>query len=336
MTDAQFDVVGACGPRLYFSRVPQAQLSHAYLFTGPSGIGKKWFARELARARLCENASDSVLGYCGTCSSCRLFGESSTRHPDFFEHCGEIKIGDSDAAIGFHDSHELTSRDLVRQLNLRSYSGGMRILLLGDVEFSTMHAANALLKFFEEPPAGVLVILTSSTPGRIIPTIRSRMVELSFAALTREEIVGALRKRGLDEQRSADAAALAQGSLARAISLVDEGEESLRASVTRWFFAAAANDVSEENWATRETLDEGIEIVRLLARDWVALSTVGGQSAMGTADARDRLRTLPVLSSANAVCLLGRLDDARGVSHSNVSANLVSEMMRMAVVGALR
>ena len=66
---------------------------------------------------------------------------------------------------GFRDSEEPTARDLVRQLSLHAYAGGKRVFVLGDADF-TREAANALLKFFEEPPAGVLLIVTTSALGR--------------------------------------------------------------------------------------------------------------------------------------------------------------------------
>ena len=69
--------------------------------------------------------------------------------------------------MGFYESEDLTSRDIVRLLSLQSYVGGMRVLLLGDVDFASPDAANALLKFLEEPPRGVVLLLTTATPGRI-------------------------------------------------------------------------------------------------------------------------------------------------------------------------
>ena len=112
----------------------------------------------------------------------------------------------------------LTARDLVRQLSMQSYSGGMRVLLLGDIDFATHHAANALLKFFEEPPRGVVLLLTTSTPGRLLTTIRSRLIELRFPTLSQAQVRQILLAMDYDEEQAQLGASLGQGSVTRAIA----------------------------------------------------------------------------------------------------------------------
>ena len=229
MSDLHFDVVNAEGPKTYFSRVTTETIAHGYLFSGPPGVGKKTFARRLAQSLLCEAPKDRVLGYDGTCASCRLFASGSgARHPDFLEHTGVLKIGDADGAMGFYEGEELTARDLVRQLSMQSYSGGMRVLLLGDIDFATHHAANALLKFFEEPPRGVVLILTSATSGRLLTTIRSRLVDIRFSPLSQAHVREVLARMGYDEEHAHLGASLGQGSVTRAVAALGDEEESLR------------------------------------------------------------------------------------------------------------
>ena len=96
----------------------------------------------------------TLLGYCGHCTGCTRVVANT--HPDLYIAHGQLKIGDRDGS-GFHETEETTARDIVRQLSLHSYAGGKRVFILGDADF-TREAANALLKFFEEPPAGVLLI----------------------------------------------------------------------------------------------------------------------------------------------------------------------------------
>ncbi|HTU70989.1 MAG TPA: AAA family ATPase [Candidatus Baltobacteraceae bacterium] len=333
MSALQFDVVGAEGPKTYFGRLHPDQLAHAYLFSGPPGVGKKTFARRLAQSLLCLAPKDGVLGYDGTCASCRLFAGAAVRHPDFLEHVGILKIGDADAAMGFYEGEDLTARDLVRQLSMQSYSGGLRVLLLGDIDFATHHAANALLKFFEEPPRGVVLILTSATAGRLLPTIRSRLIELRFAPLAQAQVRAILQRMGYSEERAALGASLGSGSVTRATAALGDEEETLRAQVADWFFRVARGESPQEGWATRETLDEGLDVIKSLVRDWTALATAGDRAPVICIDYVDSLRGLSSLAPADALAVIGKLDDAQRLARTNVSPAMVSELVRMALTG---
>ena len=337
MSDLHFDVIGAEGPKQYFGRMTPESIAHAYLFSGPPGVGKKTFARRLAQSLLCEAPKATVLGYDGTCTSCRLFqGSENARHPDFIEHAGVLKIGDADAAMGFYEGEELTARDLVRQLSMQSYSGGLRVLLLGDIDFATHHAANALLKFFEEPPRGVVLLLTTPTPGRLLTTIRSRLIELRFPALSHAQVHEILRLMGYDEAQAELGASLGQGSVTRATASLEGEEESLRAQVADWFFKVVAGNSPEEGWATRDTLDEGLEVVKSLVRDWVALTAVGERVPIAAVDYAQELRELPKVDTPVAIGMIAKIDDAQRLARTNVSPNMVSEIVRMALTGQAR
>lgn len=331
----QFDVVGAEGPRTYFERLTRDRLAHGYLFSGPPGVGKKTFGRRLAQSLLCEAPKDGVLGYDGTCASCRLFERADAQHPDFLEHTGVMKIGDQDSASGFYGAEDLSARDLVRQLSMQSYSGGMRVLLLGDIEFATHHAANALLKFFEEPPANVVLILTTPAPGRLLTTIRSRLIEIRFPPLSASQSAEILQRMGYDPNEAELGAALAQGSVTRAVAALGGEEETFRADVASWFFDVIAGSTPEGTWATRDTLDEGLEILKTLVRDWLALQ-VAPNARMSAVDYIDELRRLPQLEAPHALAMLAKIDDAQRLARTNVSPAMVSDLVRMALTNRAR
>jgi DNA polymerase-3 subunit delta' len=335
MSDLAFDVVGAEGPRRYFEALTPATLAHAYLFTGEAGVGKKTFARRLAQSLLCRAPKDGVIGYDGTCASCALFSAQNARHPDFLEHEGALKIGDSDAATSFGDGDDLTARDIVRQLSMQSYSGGLRVLLLGDVDFATHHAPNALLKFFEEPPRGVVLLLTTATPGRLLSTIRSRLIEVRFPLLSRGQLGELLHRMHYSDEDAQLGASLGQGSVTRAVAALDPQEESLRSQVVRWFFEVAAGSPTELSWATRDTLDEGLATIKALVRDWI-VTGVSPALPLIALDRERELRALPPLGQQRAAALLAKLDDAARLARTNVSPAMVSEIVRMALTPATR
>ncbi len=331
MIDGTFDVVGAAGPRALFEHLTPETLSHGYLFTGPAGVGKKTFARSLAQSLLCITPKRTLLGWCGHCSGCTHVAAGT--HPDLLYAEGQLKIGDRDAGGGLRETEEPTARDLVRQLSLHAYAGGKRVFVLGDADF-TREAANALLKFFEEPPAGVLLIVTTSAPGRVLPTIRSRLVEVTFGLLSDAEIVEILSRRGIDASDAQRAASIAGGSVRRALQYLDEGEGAIRDAAVEWFFAAAqGGEADATGWATRPTLEAGLETVRTLARDWIALG-IAGSAPLLAPDQRTRLVALPARDANAFARLLASLSDAERIAHSNVSPMLVADLVRMALAPA--
>lgn len=332
MSELHFDVVGAEGPKRFFGRLTKQTIGHAYLFTGEPGVGKKTFARRLAQSLLCEAPKEHVLGYDGTCASCKLIGKDETRHPDLLESIGALKIGESDEALAFHEADAITSRDLVRQLSLQSYSGGFRVFVLGDIDFASPAAANALLKFFEEPPPRVVLLLTTATPSRLLATIRSRLVEVRFPSLRQSEVVAILREHGYDAKKAQLGAALSQGSVTRALAALSDDDEQLRDQVAEWFFEVVKGETPEEGWASRETLDEGLEIVKTLVRDWIALRSEGNKPGPALAvDYETKLKKLPKIDPAAAVKALTKLGEAQRLARTNVSPQLVSEFVRMSL-----
>ncbi|HKU80795.1 MAG TPA: hypothetical protein VJP76_01400 [Candidatus Tumulicola sp.] len=330
-----FEVIGADGPKRYFGALTKETVAHAYVFSGPAGVGKKTFARRLAQSLLCEGNGPAALGYDGRCASCAMFAASGeTRHPDFVESDGVLRIGEPGTA-GFYDGDDLTSREIVRLFSMQSYVGGMRVLLLGDVRFASAAAANALLKFLEESPRGVVTVMTTAAPGSIIATIASRAIDVRFSPLSKDDLAAVLQASGYSQAQARRGAALGGGSVGKAIAALDAAEESLRAAVARWFLESAAGSVPERTWATRETLDEGLEIVKSLARDWIVAhdARLGSVEALAE-DYAEGVRRLAGPSARRAVELLARLDDAARMAQTNVPPSMVADYVAMALAGA--
>ncbi|MDE2573399.1 MAG: hypothetical protein KGM44_12870, partial [bacterium] len=279
-----------------------------------------------AKSLLCAAPKAGVLGYDGSCPSCRQVDAGT--HPDLFVYAGTVKIGV--AGGGFHESEEMTARDLVHQMSLRSYAGGWRVVILGDVDFATHEAANALLKFLEEPPAQVLVILTSDAPDRLLETIRSRMVEVRFGAVATPDVDAFLRARGIAADQARSAAELAQGDLTRALAIVEGGEfADLRRETITWLEDALRGRAAEAVWVTRENLNSVLREIKRLLRDWLILRLGAGSERALIADETTRLSAWPRRDASAVLSAIAAAGEAQSIAATNVPPAYVMDWLRV-------
>jgi DNA polymerase-3 subunit gamma/tau len=188
------------------------KIAHAYLFSGPRGVGKTSSARILAKALNCAQIKDSEP--CGKCQSCVSITEGSS--VDVFEIDGASN----------------TSVDAVRELRETvkyAPSGGKyRIYIIDEVHMLSTAAFNALLKTLEEPPAHVVFIFATTEPKKIPSTILSRCQHHSFRRITKAEIRDQLKKITDTEKINIMDTALemiakaADGSMRDGLTLLDQ------------------------------------------------------------------------------------------------------------------
>jgi DNA polymerase-3 subunit delta' len=199
----------------------KGRLGHGYLFVGPTGVGKHTFARELARAILCETRSGG-LEACGRCAGCALVDAGT--HPDLF-----LAARPDDAV----DLPIELVRDLIEHLALKPARGGRKVAILDDADDLTPEAANAFLKTLEEPPPGSLLILIGgATPDRQFGTILSRCQTVPFHPLPKEVVAKALTERGVADRTRLDRLVrLAGGSIGQALALDDDSLWAFRAEL---------------------------------------------------------------------------------------------------------
>jgi DNA polymerase-3 subunit delta' len=191
----------------------RGRLAHAYLFTGPPGVGKRLFAEELAKALLCEGRGgpDAPLAACDKCPSCQLIDGGT--HPDFF------LVGRPE------DSNEVpieVMRELCRGFTLRTARGRGKVAVLDDADDLNDASANCFLKTLEEPPPRSLFILVGTSLERQLPTIVSRCQVVRFAPLPEPLVLDLLKQRDdLDAALLPRLARLADGSPGQALALAD-------------------------------------------------------------------------------------------------------------------
>lgn len=204
----------------------RGRLSHFYLLSGPRGSGKHTLADLIAAAMLCREPG----GPCGVCRSCRKVLNHS--HPDY------ITIDDP--------TKKTVPVDLIREARadifVRPNEGDKKIYLFPRAQDMGIPGQNALLKVLEEPPPYGVFLLLTDNPEKLLPTVRSRCVELKLRALP-EELLG--RKLGeefpdAEPERLAAAIARSGGYLGQARELLSG--EGLSQNAKRFAAAFGARD----------------------------------------------------------------------------------------------
>jgi len=190
----------------------EAQNPHiaSYLLTGPVGIGKHTFAREFAKAMLCENPSPA--GACGTCKCCK-YTDAGT-NPDL----KQIFKPEKTVNIKMEDL-----RDATDDIDIRPQFSPRRVWVI-DLDYLQAGGQNLLLKPTEDPPPHAVFILLSSSPSSVIATVKSRALTLEIPKYDREDIrkILDINVPDCDEEKKVYATKFSDGIPGRAINLVTD------------------------------------------------------------------------------------------------------------------
>ncbi len=261
----------------YLKKSVLGHVPQALLFCGPSGVGKKKAALEFAKALNCLDPVARQKGdACGLCAHCKAI-ENGT-YPDvvvadfLYQARLELKKEPGDKNYEEELEKELakqqrikvdTIRDITAKSQQKSAVNGWKVFIVDEAQSMQAEAANALLKFIEEPPQKTVWILLTDKKAAMLKTILSRCQPLQFAPLPQETVQQLLLQINPDVADPALAAKYAQGSLTRAQRAAEALEILQAAPQGPAWPAAAAAALPRTMTAARQDAQAVLDVVTL-------------------------------------------------------------------------
>ena len=269
--------------------------AHAWLITGPEGIGKATLAYRIARFVL---TNDNPVHEHPTL----LFDdEPSTNQASLLIDrnlpvCQQIERGSNpdfrvlEPGMLNPSTGQPTQQIVVAQVRaalevttMTAAAGGWRVIIIDPADSLNVNAANAILKTLEEPPAQTLFLLVSHAPGRLLPTIRSRCRRLDLKPLPEDQVQELLgRFGGVNEERASEIAKLSGGSIGKAIELANGNGMALYEAIHRAASGLPSIDVTSlhalgDLVVKRKNSDtDTFPILATMISDWLAALVLAG------------------------------------------------------------
>ncbi len=302
--------------------VASSRLPHAYMFEGPEGIGKCLMALALTKMLFCANGNS-----CSECPACQKIDHHN--HPDLHS------ISPDGSSIKIEQI-----RALQKELSYRPLEAPYKVCLIDGAEKMNLAAANALLKTLEEPRPQTLLILLTSTPDAVLPTIRSRCQRLPFSRIPKDKLQEVLVEQlNIDDTQAHILATLSEGSFKKALGKDRELYLQRRRDLLKTLAALSAGsvipllDMAQKLAEEKDLLFEILEIMQAFYRDLLLLKH---GSPLDELVNIDMLETLNQVSRKEDVTsLLGKLNaimTSRRHLERNVNRQLAMEVLLLRLV----
>jgi DNA polymerase-3 subunit delta' len=297
---------------------------HAYLFTGPPGLGRRTLALRFARALNCQNPPAPGL-YCGTCRDCKQI--AAMQHPD-------LAILQAETEGGSLKVDQI--REVQRMLSLKSYQARYRVALFLRFHEATENAANALLKTLEEAPAHVILLLTADSAEQLLPTIVSRCEVLRMRPPATDVVIAALQSHGAEADTARLLAHVSGGRPGYALRLLETPSllEARNGQLDDLFVMLGSTRAKKFSYAEKLAKDKDNARQTLLTwlslwRD-VFLQASGAKTPPANIDYSRKVEAIAgQINLAEARRIVADLEQAVGRLEASVNARLLLEVVLM-------
>ncbi len=320
----------------------------ALLFVGEEGIGKKLFALELAKASNC--LTRSGLEACDRCSACLRISRSTfppySNDDDNRERIIWSEHLDVAMARAFKQLIRVgPMREIEREANFRPYEGVARWFIIEDAHRMNDASSNALLKTLEEPPPATHLILITSQPAALLPTIRSRCQTIRFSPIAAAEIEKLLiEEKGMPAADARLLAKTARGSIGRALAADIEAYRERRESMLAVLKALVQTGdrvrllrSAEELGAARnrDEYEQRLDALETLIRDAWALGLGRPETSIVNSDLLDELQRIAApLRSKQAQSWLSAIEELRAALAVNINRRVATDALFLAMAAA--
>jgi DNA polymerase-3 subunit delta' len=336
-----------------------ARPSHAYLFSGPRGVGKSLVAQGLVHSLVCERTPGEnfcctpercpIRAGVGTTESTRVREKGAGKTCACCSACVQTALGVHPDVAHVEKAENRTDvlieqlRNMMAQLSLKPSRAPMRLAILDDAETLNVPGQNALLKTLEEPPGHAIVFVVTASERALIDTIRSRLRPVRFPPLTTaevEEIVVAQRK--VDKQRAHAIARLARGSAARGLALVEGDEPPLKELLEALGRAkridfAGANVLAQEHFGNREEAADNFELMARMLEEIICAKLLGDDFTATSPDDAPLIKQLATSYTVEGLmaCVLAAVR-AHGAVEAMANCRVQAEQLWMTIGRAAR
>jgi DNA polymerase-3 subunit delta' len=322
----RFDLIqGQDGPISILNKALQSgRVPTAYLFTGPPGCGRMTTALATAASLNCASGPPS----CGICPSCRLYAAGN--HPDL--HLIAPVQGKRIIVI------EQVREQILGRAYLKPMNGATSTFIVDDAHLMNANAANAFLKTLEEPPVASHFILIAPDRDSVLPTIASRCQILSFRPLSRKVLEGLLLRKGIESMDAGLLAAMARGSMERALDY--HSGEALQSMAEEFEPLTSLNDQGSgrlldlsQRWGKNR--EEALKVLEFMAqwyRDILVLAEgTDEDQVIHTAHIPTLKEAAGRMSGPCLAAVLESVQDAREALESNANVQLTLDNLLLKV-----